>query len=391
MERLVIALSVAPFVIAAYAYVVYPLLLLLVGVVRPRPLMPRRMHRWPMITVTVPVYNAVASIGATLERLLQLDYPRDRMQLLVISDASTDGTDDVVRSFASRGIELLRLPERRGKTAAENAAVAAARGTIIVNVDATVQVPAPSLKALVRSFADPEVGLASGRDVSTGRDEAAATSDESSYVGYEMWVRRLETRVGSIVGASGCFYAIRRALHTTPLPSGLSWDFASALVARQHGLRAVSVPDAICLVPRTGELGTELRRKTRTMARGIRTLLHMRSLMNPMRYPAFAWMLVSHKLMRWLPYLLAPLSLAALAYLARDSWFALGALFVVLVVGAAGAIALRKPRSRSLGRPLALAGFTVASCTAGVLAWRDALRATSLATWDPTPRPETQS
>ena len=127
MERLVIALALAPLVLAAYAYVVYPLLLMLAGLLRRRRIPQQPMSRWPRITVTVPVYNAAGSIRTTLERLLALDYPPARMQLLVISDASTDGTDDIVRSFASRGVELLRLPERRGKTAAENAAVPAAR------------------------------------------------------------------------------------------------------------------------------------------------------------------------------------------------------------------------------------------------------------------------
>lgn len=392
MHRIALSLALAPAVIAAYAYLVYPVLLMLVGATRRRRAARVDVDgRWPMITVTVPVYNAVESIGATLERLLTLDYPRSRMQLLVISDASTDGTDELVRAFAPRGVELLRLPERRGKTAAENAAIAAARGHIIVNVDATVLVPVGSLKPLVSAFADPTVGLASGRDVSVGRESAAGTSTESAYVGYEMWIRDLETRVGCIVGASGCFYAFRRALHSTPLPPDLSWDFASALVARQHGLRAVSIPEAICLVPRTHELRTELRRKTRTMARGLRTLLHLRELMNPLRYGDFAWMLVSHKLMRWLPYLAAPVSLAALAWLSLHDVAARVALALIAAVAATGLLSIRSAVVRSLGRLVELSGFLVTTCVAGALAWRDAVRAASLATWDPTPRPEAQS
>jgi glycosyltransferase involved in cell wall biosynthesis len=338
------------------------------------------------VTVTVPVYNAVHSIRAALERLLELDYPGDRLQILVLSDASNDGTDEAVREFAERGIELMRAPNRRGKTAAENAAVAVASGDIIVNVDATVVVPAGSLKQLIRVFDDPTVGVASGRDVSVGAAEERDAGAESGYTGYEMWVRALETRGGSIVGASGCFYGIRRRIRVEALPPELSWDFASTLVARKQGYRSVSVPDAVCIVPRTAEIRFELRRKARTMARGLSTLFYFRELMNPFRYGSFALMLISHKLLRWLPYLLAPVAVLALGLLAARSSTAALLLTAVVVGLLAGAAVIRYGRPIAF-RPLALAGFCVAVLAAGFLAWCDALRGTRMVTWDPTPRP----
>jgi glycosyltransferase involved in cell wall biosynthesis len=322
--------------------------------------------------------------------LLELDYPRDRFQILVISDASTDGTDDVVRGFADRGVELLRLPERRGKTAAENAALAASRGEILVNVDSTILVPTESLKKLVCVFDDPTVGVASGRDVSVGDVDNEGTAAESGYVRYEMWVRDLETRVGSIVGASGCFYGSRRYVHGRALPPGLSWDFAAVLVARKQGYRSVSVPGAICMVPRSAQIRIELRRKIRTMARGLSTLFYHRALMNPMRYGGFAFMLISHKLLRWLPYLLAPIAYVALCLLAFESVSArllLGILSVGLLAGIRGI----QQRSSPLARPVALAGFVVGVFSAGFLAWWEALRQTQMATWEPTPRPGVQT
>ena len=150
---------------------------------------------WPSVTITVPVHNAASSIRATLDRLLELDYPGDKLQILVISDASNDGTDEIVRALADRGVELLRMPERRGKTVAENAALSAARGEILVNVDSTILVPRDSLKRLVRVFDDPTIGVASGRDISMGDSDREGTPAESGYVGYEMWVRGLETRI----------------------------------------------------------------------------------------------------------------------------------------------------------------------------------------------------
>lgn len=390
MFALAAILAASPVVIALYAYVGYPMILWLIAHRKPGGFAVRLDAPWPPVTITVPVHNAKASIGSTLESLLALDYPRDRLQILVISDASTDGTDDVVCDFAGRGVELLRLPERQGKTAAENAALAASTGEILVNVDAAIVVPSQSLKQLVRVFDDPTIGVASGRDVSVGDASHHGTSAESNYVGYEMWIRDLETRVGSIVGASGCFYGSRRYVHGRPLPIGLSWDFAAALVARLQGYRSVSVPEAVCIVPRSAQIRTELRRKVRTMARGISTLFYHRSLMNPVRYGGFALMLISHKLLRWLPYLLAPIAYLALFLLAFES---VGArmLLVLLTAGLLAGVVGIRIRNTAPPRSIALAGFLVAVCSAGFFAWWAAIRQTQMATWEPTPRPEPQT
>ena len=383
---LAVVIAAAPVVTALYAYLIYPAILWAVtrrhSTGKPRV----RADDWPSVTITVPVYNAVASIRSTLQFLLELDYPKERLQLLVLSDASTDGTDDVVREFADKGVELLRAPSRRGKTAAENSAVAVAKGEIIVNVDATIAVPPGSLKHLIRVFDDQTVGVASGRDVSVGATDLHATRGESGYTSYEMWVRDLETHAGSIVGASGCFYGIRRRIRVSPLPPGLSWDFASTLVAREQGYRSVSVADAVCIVPRTAEIKFEFRRKGRTMARGLSTLFHFGRLMNPVRYGSFAVMLISHKLLRWTPYLVVPPALLALGLLASQSTFAALLLGTVVAGLLTGAAVIRSGKGIQF-KPLALAGFVVAALGAGFLAWCHALRGVPMVTWEPTRRP----
>jgi cellulose synthase/poly-beta-1,6-N-acetylglucosamine synthase-like glycosyltransferase len=381
-----LTLVLAPAVLVGYAYAGYPLLLWLVGVLRPsRPALGDP-PEWPLISIVVPAYNEAHAIRRTLESLLALDYPPERRQILVVSDASTDATDDIVREFAGRGVELLRLPERSGKTAAENAALARLRGEIVVNTDATIRILPGSLKPLIRGFQDPTIGVASGRDVSVGDLAAEATGGESGYVGYEMWVRSLETRVGSIVGASGCFYAIRRRLHETLVPAALSRDFASALNAREQGLRAVSVDAAVCLVPRTTSLRREFRRKIRTMARGLETLWFKRHLLNPFRYGVFAWMLWSHKLVRWLVFLAPPLSLAGLVGLSLDFPAARAVLGLVAAGLLVGTLAMLAPEGRRLPRVVALCGFAVASHVAGFLAWTKALRGELNPIWEPTRR-----
>jgi cellulose synthase/poly-beta-1,6-N-acetylglucosamine synthase-like glycosyltransferase len=376
-----------PFALFAYAYLIYPLLLRVLAARRPSVAPPDDPGEWPSISISLPAYNEERSIGPTLEALLALDYPADRRQILVISDASIDRTDEIVQGFAGRGVELLRLPVRSGKTAAENAAASRLRGEIVINTDATIRIPPHALKPLVRVFQDPTIGVASGRDVSVGRVELEANRGESGYVGYEMWLRSLETRVGSIVGASGCFYAIRRSLVNSTFPAALSRDFASPLRAREFGYRTVSVDEAVCFVPRTTSLRAEFRRKIRTMARGLETLWYTRSLMNPRRYGVFAWMLVSHKLCRWLVHLALPLALVGLALLAPESVVAQVLLIVASLVAVAGTFALAASETRRLPLPLAIAGFLVAVNVAALAAWWKAAKGERNPIWEPTRRP----
>ena len=382
-----LVLLAIPAVLFTYAYLLYPLLLRIVAARRPRVPPAADPPEWPAISISLPAYNEENSIRATLEALLRIDYPAHRRQILVISDASTDRTDEIVREFAPRGVELLRLPQRAGKTAAENAGALHLRGDIVVNTDATIRIPPDSLKPLIRVFQDPTVGVASGRDVSVGRVDQESNRGESGYVGYEMWLRSLETRAGTIVGASGCFYAIRRELVSSLFPEALSRDFASPLRARAAGYRTGSVDEAVCLVPRTTSLRAEYRRKIRTMARGLETLWYKRALMNPARYGRFAWMLMSHKLCRWLVHLTLPLALVGLALLAVEWTAARIALALAAVVILAGVAAMRWPEDRRLPAPLALPGFVVAVNLAALLAWWKALLGERNPIWEPTRRP----
>lgn len=386
MTSIALVLLATPVAIAGYAYVGYPLLLAGFGAMRRRRRAPADPAEWPTVTITVPVYNEARVIRTKLEALLALDYPADRRHILVISDASTDGTDDIVREFADRGVELLRLPVRGGKSAAENAAASALRGEIVVNSDATVHVPPHALKPLIRAFQDPEIGVASGRDVSVSAAQRDANGGESGYVGYEMWVRSLETRCGSIVGASGCFYGIRARIYDGRFPEQLSRDFASAIMARRAGTRAVSVDEAVCYVPRTTSLQAEYRRKVRTMARGLNTLWHMREFMNPLRYGSFALMLISHKLCRWLVYLTLPLAALGLVLLAVAMPAGRWALLAAIPAAVVGVAVVRWPDAHRLPRIVTIPGFLVASNIAGLEAWAQLFRGTRHAVWEPTRR-----
>ena len=370
-----------------YTYVGYPALLWLVGRVRDLPV-PAEVadEELPSVSISVPAYNEVAQIHELIESLLALDYPRDRLQILIVSDCSSDGTDDAVREYHDRGIELLRMPERGGKTRAENAAAEHLTGDIIVNTDASIRIDPGALKRLVAAFSDPSIGLASGRDRSVTNVDAPANAGEAGYVGYEMKVRDLETRVSGIIGASGCFYAIRAHLHRLPLPGALSRDFAAALHTREHGYRPVSVSEAACNVPRTPSLKKEYRRKVRTITRGMETLWHKRALLNPLRFGGFPWMLLSHKIFRWaLPWaaLATWVSLATLAPRYTSAAVLFGAGTVFLVLGSTGWVLADR---RELPTLLRAPAYVLAGNVAAAHAFVRMLRGERDALWEPTRR-----
>jgi cellulose synthase/poly-beta-1,6-N-acetylglucosamine synthase-like glycosyltransferase len=373
-----------------YAYAMYPLALMVLSKLRPASKAPAADGwDWPSISITIPVYNEVNQIEDLIETTLAIDYPKDRLQIFMISDASTDGTDERIAAYAHRGIELLRMPVRGGKTAAENAARPLLRGDFIVNTDASIRIEPGAVKALITQFRDPRVGLASGRDVSVTRTNGELNVGESTYVGYEMWVRSLETDIQSIVGASGCFYAIRRDLHQEVVPVALSRDFAAALVTRQHGLRAVTVNDAICYVPRVPALKSEYRRKVRTITRGMETLYFKRALLNPLRFGVFSWMLFSHKICRWFAPWAAVIGVIGLLALTPSQTLAQIALAGVTLVLGLAAVGWNWPEGKPIPRMFSMPAFLVAGNVAVLRASMNAMRGELNAVWEPTRRDPT--
>ncbi len=380
-------LLIAGLAVAFYGYLGYPVLLIVARLFRrQQPVVSAKPATWPRISITLPAYNAEKTLRPVLDGLVRVDYPPALRQIVVVSDGSTDGTDALVAEYAHLGVELLRHSPRVGKTELENFAMAALTGEIIVNTDASVALAPDAVWRLVAALADPGVGVSSGRDISVASVGATGSGGEAAYVGYEMWLRDLETDVEAIVGSSGCLYAVRAELHRRQLPGYLARDFSSALWARLNGVRAVSVRDAICFVPRAASMRVEFSRKVRTMTRGLETLFYHGRLLNPFTYGVFAVLLWSHKLIRWLvPWAVVACAIAIVPLAASAWWAEAGVAALVVGLGLA-ALGWWWPRQDRVPRACSVAAYFVSGTLAGLLAWANAARGRRASLWNPTPR-----
>jgi cellulose synthase/poly-beta-1,6-N-acetylglucosamine synthase-like glycosyltransferase len=285
-----------------YTYIGYPFIMQLLSVMRPKPIVKQGIT--PSVSLIISAHNEERVIRDKIENSLALDYPGDKLQIIVVSDCSVDKTDKIVAQYADRGVELLSLPERKGKTAAQNMAVSRASGDIIVFSDASIVLESDSIRKMVRNFSDPAVGCVSCEDKSISVRDGTKAEDEGLYVRYEMLIRRWESLVGSIVGASGCFYGLRKSLWRWP-DDFMVVDFTTPLDVYEQGFRTVSEPEAIAYVKAVSSAEEEFSRRIRTATRGQVGLLYKRRLLNPFKYGIFAFQLFSHKGLRFLaPFLL---------------------------------------------------------------------------------------
>lgn len=294
-----------------YVYLGYPILVALLAAIRDRHV--RRAPCEPRVSILISAYNEEASIRQTLENKLRLDYPRDRLEVIVVSDASSDRTDAIVREFVPQGVCLLRQEPRRGKTAALNLAVEKANGEILVFSDANSLYDRDALRNLVANFADPTVGYVTGRTVYTpAGDRTGVTDGCTTYMGYETLLRLAETRVGSLVGVNGGIDAVRRDLYR-PMRADQQPDFVLPMAVVARGYRVVYEPAAVLRETALAAARDEYRMRVRVALRALRAIWDMRQLLNPSRYGVYSWQLFSHKLLRYLAF--GPLALAYLSSL----------------------------------------------------------------------------
>lgn len=278
-----------------YAYLGYPLLLWILSFFRDKPV--KRLDITPSVSFIITAYNEEGRIQVKIENTLRQDYPRDKLEVLVASDCSTDKTDEIVKAYQSRGVILVRAPERRGKENAQKYALECSSGDILVFSDVATILPANAISNIVKNFNDTTIGCVSSVDKFIDKD--GMISGEGAYVRYEMLLRYLETKVNSLVGLSGSFFAVRREI-CKHWPVGLQSDFNALLNAVQLGFRGVSDPESIGYYKNITDEKKEFDRKVRTVLRGISVLMKNLHMLNPFRYRLFSWQLFSHKICRWL-------------------------------------------------------------------------------------------
>jgi len=370
----------AAVVLVVYPYVVYPLLVSIWGVVRPRPV--RRAPIEPTVSVLIPAHNEADVIEATLNAMLAQDYPRSKLQILVASDGSEDGTDDIVRSFADRGVQLMRQEDRGGKALALNAAVRRATGDIVVFCDANARFAPDAIRSMVQNFADPDVGYITGSLHVESSPSSVSGSGNAAYIRYENRLRIAETQVGSVIGVNGGCDAIRRTLYSD-IPRDLITDFVLPLRVIAGGHRVVYDPQARSTELANSALSSEFGMRVRVALRALHGLVHMRRLLNPLRYPAVAFCLVSHKVVRYLAFVFMALALVSNLVLAVDSPFYRGMLVAHL---ACYALALWGIAGGGIARMRWLTvvpAYLLVSYAAFAVAAFRFLRGQTMATWRP--------
>ncbi len=278
-----------------WSYLGYPLFLLICSKFTNRQL---ASEDWlPDVTVIITAHNEEKRIAQKLENTLALDYPAEKLNIIVVSDASTDATEDIVRSYVNRGVTLKIVPERHGKHYGQGRGVASAPTEIVVLSDATTFLKSDAVRMIVQNYADPKIGCVSGCD--DVREDQDSSAGEGAYVRYEMALRRLESRVSSLVGASGSFFSVRKSLCDTWIDE-MSSDFYLPITCYMKGYRSIIDERAIGHYSVLHDPSREFQRKLRTVVHGLEVLFHFKSILNPFRYGLYSIQLLSHKLCRWL-------------------------------------------------------------------------------------------
>ena len=375
---MLLALFVLCVLVIIYPLIVYPLLLWLIAAVRPR--------RWMNGMVTdkvafiITVFNEERKIEAKLQNTLNLIGNGVKIEIIVASDGSTDGTQEIVNGYGASGVRWLDCP-RRGKEAAQIDAIRATEAEILVFSDTSTVVDPNGLGELLRPFTDPSIGAVSGID----RVSKSSLTGEHVYLSYEIALRNVESLCNSIVGLSGCFFALRRQVAEELLP-GVPSDFGAALVCARQGLRAVAQPAATCFYTATPDAGSMYRRWHRTVLRGIRCLLAYRGAVS-WRQPLASWQIISHKGMRFLTPFFAILGLVVAVWAA-----AAGQIWGIIVWGAflplsiLGLLSLVLDTSSYCLRVFRPVGFALVINAAAITAWCSLFSGRKEATWTPTKR-----
>jgi glycosyltransferase involved in cell wall biosynthesis len=253
----------------------------------------------PTVTIIISAYNEEDHIGQTITNKLQLDYPVDKLEIIVISDESTDQTDAIIQRFKGNNVKYFLQKPRAGKTSAINMVVPQANGEILLFSDANSIYAPDALNHIVANFHDPQVGYVTGKMVYTNPDGTSCGDGCSAYMKYENILRNMETQIDSVVGVDGGIDAMRKSIYSKLNPDQLP-DFVQPLKVKELGYRVVYEPKAILQESSLAASDDEYRMRVRVALRALWAIKDMRQLLWGSSGFLFAWQLWSHKLLRYL-------------------------------------------------------------------------------------------
>jgi cellulose synthase/poly-beta-1,6-N-acetylglucosamine synthase-like glycosyltransferase len=362
-----------------YVYVLYPALVSVLAARFGRPV--RQGNGLPAVTVIVTVYNEEKCIRAKLDNLAELNYPRELVEVVVASDGSSDSTEAIASSYGGLPVRVLRVEGRQGKTACQNAAASSARGEVLIFTDATTRLDADAARRLVENLADAEVGCVAGRLAYVTDTENLTGSGGRAYWDYEVRLRAGESLLGSLVGVSGCLYAVRRVAYRHIHPHLIS-DFVIAMRMREQGLRTVLAPEAVCFEATLDRGHEELAMRIRVAARSINALVAEWRFLNPARYGLFAWQLWSHKVLRYASPFLWLTAIGANIVLAGQTPYLILLLtqFALIAAGATGGLLQQSGHKLGL---LAQPYYFLLTNVASLIATVRYLQGQRMVTWTP--------
>lgn len=306
--------------IMLYTYIGYPLLLAALAAFRREEKDPVEPY-CPPLSVLIAARNEAGSIGRKLEATLALDYPADRLEIVVVSDGSTDGTDEIVRCFPDPRVRLIRVDAHLGKTYAQNVGIKACNGEVVVFSDATSHYDRMALKFLAARYRDPRVGAVSGRYYYVDPTRSSPTGAGSIvFWNYENVIKTFQSRISTLTGCSGCIYSVRRSAYQ-PLAPNLCSDLVEPLCIVRTGLRVAFEPRAVAYEETTTSNRQEFKMRVRVATRGMRGIASVPELWNVARHGWVAFQLLSHKILRWLVPIWLCVLLVANAVLTRIPFY----------------------------------------------------------------------
>lgn len=355
------------FAIIIYTYLGYLILIVILGFIRNKKV--RKEDITPSVALMIAAYNEEADIAQKLENALKLDYPKDLLQIIVVSDGSTDNTDEIVKSYFDHGVKLIRVEGRVGKTEARNVALKQVKSEIILFSDATTEYNPNVVKNLVRNFADSSVGMVTGHLIYKDPNDTQMGIGQRIYWKYETLIKKSQTRLGTLTGSIGCITAFRKEAYSN-LPANIIEDFTEPLIFVIKGYRIVFEPDAICYELTTSKSSQEWSMRIRVIRGGIAGLIYAKAILNPFKYFVASFQLISHKIFRWLiPIFAILLFISTSASIANGSnifitvLFVLQLLFYILVL-VAHLLEIQGKHNKILGIPYYLFIVNAASLVA---------------------------